>query len=67
MTAVLENNLSEAISRADEEVLENLPAYSAYLYWEAPSNCHGSHEKVRSWVANHDAKLAADYAATKEN
>jgi hypothetical protein len=52
LTAVLENNLSEACGRADDENLANLPAYVAYLYNEAPSQCHGSPEKVRAWLAH---------------
>jgi len=52
LTAVLENKLSEAIARADDENLANLPAYCGYLHWEAPSACHGSQEKVQAWVAH---------------
>jgi len=52
LTAVLNNNLSEAVSRADNETLANLPAFCAYLYWEAPSQCHGSPEKVSAWIAS---------------
>jgi len=51
LAAVLENNLSEAIARADNESLANLPAYTAYLYWEVTSPCHGSPEKVQEWIA----------------
>lgn len=50
LTAVLENDLSEACARADNENLANLPAYAAYLYNEAPPQCHGSREKVRAWI-----------------
>ena len=52
LTAVFENNLSEAVGRADEENMENLPAYAAYLYNEIPQGCHGSRENVRQWL-NH--------------
>ncbi|MCR4300672.1 MAG: hypothetical protein NUV51_03605 [Sulfuricaulis sp.] len=51
LLAVLENNLSEAVGRADDENLQNLPAYVAYLYNEVPSTCHGSPEKVTAWLA----------------
>ena len=49
LTAVLENNLKEAVGRADDENLHNLPAYVGYLYNEADSRCFGSPEKVRQW------------------
>jgi hypothetical protein len=51
LMAVLENNLSEACGRADDENMENLPAYVGYLYNETPSQCHGSPEKVHAWIA----------------
>ena len=50
LTAVLENNLREAVHRADDHNLENLPAYVYYLYNEAPSKCWGSPEKVKEWL-----------------
>ena len=49
MTAVLENDLHEAASRADDENINNLPAYVAYLYNEVPTSCWGSPEKVAAW------------------
>jgi len=61
LTAVLENNLSEACGRADDENIENLPAFVAYLYNEAPAACHGSREKVRAWI-----KKFADQRAAAE-
>jgi hypothetical protein len=50
LTAVISNNLSEAVGRADYENLANLPAYVAYLYNEAPSPCWGSPEKMDEWL-----------------
>lgn len=50
LTAVLENNLREAVHRADEHNLANLPAYVYYLYNEAPAQCWGSPEKVKAWL-----------------
>ena len=49
LCAVLRNDLMVACQIADDENLANLPAYAAYLYNEAPSQCHGSLEKVRAW------------------
>lgn len=50
LTAVLENNLSEAVGKADDYNLRNLPAFVGYLYNEAPSQCWGSKEKVKKWL-----------------
>lgn len=50
LTAVLENNLSEACGRADDENLENLPAYANYLYNHVPTNAWGSPQKVSEWI-----------------
>lgn len=50
LTAVLENDLSEAVARADENNLKNLPAFVGYLYNEAPSQCWGSKKKVEEWL-----------------
>jgi hypothetical protein len=50
LVAVLENNLSEAFGRADQENYRNMAAYVSYFYNEAPSPCWGSKEKVAAWV-----------------
>ena len=52
LTAVLENNLSEAVGRADEDNLKNLPAFVGYMYNEMPGGCWGSPEKVKAWLEN---------------
>lgn len=51
LTAVLENDLAEACGRAEENNLRALPAYVAYLYNEAPSQCWGSPAKCEAWAA----------------
>lgn len=58
LTAVLENNLKDAVSRADSENLHNLPAYVGYLHNVADSRCWGSPEKVRQWYAIKSAERA---------
>ena len=50
LQAILENNLVEALGRADEQNLLNIPAYGAWLYNEAPGNCWGSPEIVKEWL-----------------
>lgn len=50
LTAVIENNLSESISRGDEINIALLQNYVKFLYNDAPSNCWGSKEKVELWA-----------------
>lgn len=56
LTAVLENNLRDAVKRADSEALRNLPAYVGYLHNVADSRCWGSPEKVRRRYAAKSAE-----------
>lgn len=49
LTAVLCNDLKEAVGRADEQCLDNLVAIVGWLYNEAPAACWGSLEKVNAW------------------
>jgi len=53
LTAVLENNLSEAIARADLQNLETLPALVSYVYNEMPRNCWGNPKFVTHWLNSH--------------
>ena len=50
LTAVLENNLVESITRADNNNIDHLPAYAHYMYWHLPSGAWGSKEKVNNWI-----------------
>jgi hypothetical protein len=52
LTAVLRNDLVEAVGRADDQNLHIIPAIVAYLYNEAPSRCWGSPERVDAWLAD---------------
>lgn len=58
LMAVLRNDLHDAVGRADDENIRNLPAYVSYLYNEAPSPCWGSPEKVQAWLARFTAEAA---------
>ena len=51
LVAVIDNDLREAVSRADDENLENLPAFIGYFYNEAPGACWGSPERRKAWLA----------------
>lgn len=50
LTAVLENNLMEALSRADDENRNALPAYGTFLYNYVPAESYGSPAKVDAWL-----------------
>lgn len=50
LTAVLENDLAEAVGRADFQNIEVLPAIVAFVYRNLPSPCWGSKEKVEAWL-----------------
>ena len=51
LTAVLSNNLRDAVMTADEVNADKLSVYISYLYCLAPSQCWGSPEKVTEWCS----------------
>ena len=50
LTAVLENNLMEALGRADSWNRQKLFEIVQYVYNDLPSKCWGSADKVKAWV-----------------
>lgn len=50
MTAVLSNDLREALGRADDINRERLFDIVSFLYTDAPAACWGSPEKVSAWI-----------------
>lgn len=56
LRAVLENNLMEALGRADHINRHALFEYGSFLYNEAPPNCFGSPENVAAWIKAHEHK-----------
>lgn len=50
LKAVLENDLCEAVCRADEINFQFLPVLVRYVYNELPAPCWGSKEKVAAWL-----------------
>ncbi len=50
VTAVLSNNLSDAVGRADHMSMAALPTIVSYVYNEMPSTCWGSIEKMQAWA-----------------
>ena len=62
LRAVLENNLMEAVGRADYENRLYLYEICDYIYNEMPFNCHGSPENVRAWLDAFTKKRDAGHA-----
>lgn len=56
LTAVLENNLKEAVGRADDDNLLALPAIVGCVYNDIPAICQGSPEKVRTWLTRQEGR-----------
>lgn len=52
LCAIICNDLKEAVGKADEENMANLPAFVAYFYNETPFNCWGSKERLEAWLKN---------------
>jgi hypothetical protein len=52
LTAVLSNDLRNAVIRADSENLPLLSLYVSWLYNVAPAPCWGSPDAVRAWLAD---------------
>jgi hypothetical protein len=60
LRAVLSNNLSESIGRADEDNLRALPTIVAYIYNELPSLCWGSEERVQRWLEHRELEVRGE-------
>jgi hypothetical protein len=50
LIAVLANDLSESIGRADDRDITILPEIAAYIYNELPIGCWGSYDAVEKWL-----------------
>ena len=50
LSAIICNDLAEAVARADKGNLSNLPAYMMFFYNHAPGGCWGSKEKMEAWL-----------------
>ena len=57
LNAVICNDLTESINRADHRNLHGITAIAAFVYNELPAECWGSPEKVQAWYKKiQDAK-----------
>lgn len=50
LTAVITNNLRDAVNRADAVNLPLLRTYVRWFYNVAPGNCHGSPADMHEWM-----------------
>ena len=50
-TALLLNSLSGAVMAADARNRIRIPEWVEWCYWNLPSSCWGSEEKVLAWEA----------------
>ena len=50
LTAVLSNDLWEAVARADDESMKSLRFVVMFIHNELPSKCHGSKQIVADWT-----------------
>ena len=50
LQAVIQNNLLDAVCRADVENLFVIRGWAKLFYNFTPSPCHGSKEKYEAWV-----------------
>ena len=54
LTAVICNNLTDAVFRADKETYRALRDIVGWFWNVAPSDCWGSKEKMETWLALRD-------------
>lgn len=59
LTAVLSNDLTQAIGRADEDNIRDIKEIVAYCYYGIPGPCWGSPEAVAAWIEKHRAEREA--------
>lgn len=52
LTAVLTNDLTGAVVRADDINRRHLPEIVGYLFNECPSACWGDQQRVEAWLTN---------------
>lgn len=58
LDAVLRNDLTNAVLRADPITFQHLPTVVRWLHNFAPANCHGNENHVVGWMdaRQHDAR-----------
>lgn len=54
LTAVIENNLTESVGMADDDMIKVLPEIVGWFYNQAPAICWGSATKAKKWMRKKD-------------
>lgn len=62
LEAVINNDLFQAVARADDRNIRVIPSIVSYLYNEAPSTCWGSNQRMEHWVEQKRAEREAKRA-----
>ena len=52
LTAVLSNDLMDALGRADNDNRDSIFDICSYIYNNIPASCHGSRKAVKDWIAH---------------
>jgi hypothetical protein len=52
LEAVISNDFIKAVTRADEEALENIPAFAVFFIMWAPADCYGSRGAYWKWIGS---------------
>lgn len=60
LTAVLSNDLMQAVGRADRINRQKLADIIYFLYTEAPAMCWGSPERVKRWLEGEKNEVLPD-------
>jgi hypothetical protein len=66
LTAVICNDLKEAVGRADPQNTLALHSIVAYFYNETPSACWGSPERMQDWMAARRFEAVANREAKND-
>lgn len=56
LTAVIQNNLCEALRRADNDSFKAIKDIVGWFFNEVPSLCWGSEEKMMAWIKMKEEK-----------
>jgi hypothetical protein len=59
LSAVLCNDLTQAVARADPTNLSQLPDYVKWLYNHAPGNSWGSRDRFEAWLRGDQSSALA--------
>lgn len=54
LQAIIKNDLNGAVAHADQENLQNIPAYVRFFYNNTPGPCSGSPAKMKAWVEKNE-------------